>query len=209
MGITEDGAKEVLDYALYPQERAENYAYMLNNLKERGLEQVLLFVTDGLTGIREELLQVFPKAKHQTCWTHLARNVMKHVRAKDKLLVMKDFKRIHEQKNVDAAMTELVQFCEKYGKLYPKLVERLSDVTSFFSFYDFPESIRLSIYTTNLIENFNKQIKSQCKKKVQFPNEDSLERFICGIVLEYNRESEERIHKGFALAQAQLAELFS
>ena len=50
--------------------------------------------------------------------------------------------------------------------------------------------------------------KSQCKKKVQFPNEASLERFICGIVLEYNRESEERIHKGFALAQAQLTDLF-
>ena len=103
---------------------------------------------------------------------------------------------------------QLIRFCEKYGKIYPKLVERLSDVTSFFSFYDFPESIRPSIYTTNLIENFNKQIKSQCKKKVQFPNEASLERFICGIVLEYNRESEERIHKGFALAQAQLTDLF-
>ena len=61
---------------------------------------------------------------------------MKYVRAKDKLQVMKDFKRIHEQENVDAAMTELVQFCEKYGKVYPKLAERLSDVTSFFSFYD-------------------------------------------------------------------------
>ena len=59
------------------------------------------------------------------------------------------------------------------------------------------------------IENFNKKIKSQCKKKVQFPNEASLERFICGIVLEYNRESEERIHKGFALAQAQLTDFFS
>ena len=64
-------------------------------------------------------------------------------------------------------------------------------------------------YTTNLIENFNKQIKSHCKKKVQFPNEASLDRFICGIVLEYNRESEERVHKGFALAKAQLAEFFS
>ena len=59
------------------------------------------------------------------------------------------------------------------------------------------------------LEHFYKQIKSQCKKKVQCPNEDSLERFICGIVLEYNRKSEERIHKGFALAQAQLNDLFS
>ena len=88
-------------------------------------------------------------------------------------------------------------------------MERLSDVTSFFSFYDLPESIRPSIYTTNLIENFNKKIKSQCKKKVQFPNEASLDRFICGIVLEYNRESDERVHKGFALSQSQLTDLFS
>ena len=59
------------------------------------------------------------------------------------------------------------------------------------------------------IENFNKQIKSQCKKKVEFPNGASLERFICGLVLEYNRESDERIDKGFSLAQAQLTDLFS
>ena len=70
-------------------------------------------------------------------------------------------------------------------------------------------SIRLSIYTTNLIENFNKQIKSQCKEKSKIPNEASLERFICGLVLEYNRESEERVHKGFLLAQPQLTDLFS
>ena len=161
-----------------------------------------------MSNFTTELIKNLSKVKHQTCWTHLARNVLKYVRAKDKLQVMKDFKRIHEQKDMESAVTELVQFCEKYGKVYSKLAERLSDVTSFFSFYDFPESIRPSIYTTNLIENFNKQIKSQSKKKVQFPNEASLERFICGLVLEYNRESEERIHKGFALAQAQLTDLF-
>ena len=66
----------------------------------------------------------------------------------------------------------------------------------------------ISNITQTVLENFNKKIKSQCKKKVQFPNEASLERFICGLVLEYNRESEEHIHKGFALAQAQLTDLF-
>ncbi len=113
-----------MDYALYPQERAENYADMLNNLKERGLEQVLLFVTDGLKKIREKLLKTFPKAKHQTCWSHLARNILKCIRAKDKSQVMEDFKRIHEQECADAAMAELVQFCEKYRKVYPKLAEK-------------------------------------------------------------------------------------
>lgn len=208
MGITDEGQREILDYALYPQERAENYADMLKGLKERGLEEVLLFVTDGLTQIREQLLRVFPKARHQTCWTHICRNLMKYIRAKDRSIVMKDFKEIYTQRDSNAAMEKLVQFGEKYKGMYPKVVEKLSDVTSFFSFYEFPESIRRSIYTTNLIENFNKQIKRQCKKKIQFPNEDSLDRFICSLALEYNRKGDERKHKGFSLAYPQLIEMF-
>ena len=70
------------------------------------------------------------------------------------------------------------------------------------------EGAMQSVANNQMVTSAFKQIKSQCKKKVQFPNEASLERFICGIVLEYNRESEERIHKGFALAQAQLTDLF-
>ncbi len=66
-GITSDGIKEVLDYALFPTESADNYRDLLADLKTRGLEQVLLFVTDGLKGIRDVCLELFPRAKHQAC----------------------------------------------------------------------------------------------------------------------------------------------
>ena len=95
LGITVEGTKEVLDYALYPSESASNYQEMLLSLKNRGLEQVLLFITDGLNGIRNACLEVFPSAKHQACWTHLCRNVMKYVCAKDKSTVMNELKLVY------------------------------------------------------------------------------------------------------------------
>lgn len=208
LGITEDGTKEILDYALFPTERAENYVDMLQNLQERGLEEVLLFVTDGLPHVHERLLECFPKAKHQYCWTHLARNIMKYIRKDDKERVMDDFKQIHQQEDAAAALNVLVAFGKKYQKLYPKIVEKLSDLTGVFEFYNFPKSIRQSIYTTNIIENWNKEIKRQVKKKIQFPNEDSLDRFICMLALEYNRKFSMRVHKGFDAAKAEIDKLF-
>jgi putative transposase len=92
IGITHKGEKEVLDYALSPSESADNYREMLQSLKQRGLEQVLLFVPDGLNDFKNACLEVYPNAKHQSCWTHVARNVMKHVCAKDKSKVMDDLK---------------------------------------------------------------------------------------------------------------------
>jgi transposase-like protein len=207
-GITEDGTKEILDYALFPTERAENYMEMLQNLKERGLKEVLLFVTDGLSQVRERILECFPKARHQYCWTHLARNIMKYVRSKDKRRVMEDFKKIHQQKNAEEALTVLVAFCRKYEKVYPKIVERLSDLTGLFEFYSFPDSIRSSLYTTNMIENWNKEIKRQAKKKVQFSNESALDRFLCVLTLDYNRKFSTRTHKGFEMAKAEIEALF-
>ena len=75
VGITPEGNKEILDYAIYPTESAEQYKEMLESLKQRGLQEVLLFITDGLSGIKTALLSVFPNAKYQTCWVHLIRQL--------------------------------------------------------------------------------------------------------------------------------------
>ena len=83
IGIDAQGYKEILDYALYPSESCHNYKEMLLDLRARGLEQVLLFISDGLVGLPEAVTDVFPKAKHQSCWTHLQRNVCNRVRAKE------------------------------------------------------------------------------------------------------------------------------
>lgn len=208
LGITIEGNKEVLDYALYPSESSSNYKEMLINLKNRGLEQVLLFITDGLNGIRNACLDVFPKAKHQACWTHLCRNVMKYIRAKDKATVMNKLKLVYNASTAKDAEATLYDFMVKYSKIYPKAVAILEDLTSLFEFYEFPEAIRRSIYTTNLIENLNKNLKRGTKRKEQFPNENSLERYVCSFYCDYNQTMDRRVHKGFKECRADLEAMF-
>jgi len=206
--ITPEGNKEVLDYVLYPTESPANYKDMLLDLKNRGVEQVLLFVTDGLTGLREACLEVFPNAKHQSCWTHIVRNVIKYVRSKDRKTVLDDLKRVYNATSLASAKNELYNFLSKYQSIYPKIIFLLSDITSLFTFYEFPMEIRKSIYTTNIIENFNKNLKRNTNRKEQFPNEDSLDRYVCSYCVDYNKKYGSRVHKGFALVQAELNELF-
>ena len=208
VGITPEGNKEVLDYVLYPTESPANYKDMLLDLKNRGVEQVLLFVTDGLTGLREACLEVFPNAKHQSCWTHIVRNVIKYVRSKDRKTVLDDLKRVYNAASLASAKNELYNFLSKYQSIYPKIIFLLSDITSLFTFYEFPMEIRKSIYTTNIIENFNKNLKRNTNRKEQFPNEDSLDRYVCSYCVDYNKKYGSRVHKGFALVQAELNELF-
>ncbi len=208
IGITPDGTKELLDFALYPTESAENYKEMLNGLKERGLQQVLLFVTDGLKGLKSAVLEAFPAARYQSCWTHICRNVMKHIRAKDKRSVMDDLKKVYTAATRDDAISALHDFFEKYHQIYPKVIDILNDLEDLFTYYAFPKAIQRSIYTTNLIENFNKNLKRGTKAKEQFPNEDALERYVCSYCMDYNRRFSLRIHKGFQTAQAELMEMF-
>ena len=208
LGITPDGKKEVLDYALYPTESAGNYADMLANLKQRGLKEVLLFVSDGLTGIRDALLRQFPQAQHQSCWVHICRNVAKLVRLKDRKEVLADLKPVYTQETSDDAERELDRFIAKYRGKYPKLAVMFQNRISLFAFYQFPKEIRTSIYTSNLVENNNKKLKHKTKTKEQFPNEEALERFLCEHYSEYNRKNFGLSHRGFKQAEADLLMMF-
>ena len=209
LGITPDGQKEVLDYGLYPTESSANYAEMLRNLQKRGLKEVLLFVSDGLVGLPDAVKSVFPRAKHQSCWVHLSRTICRLVRNKDRKEILDDLKKVYTQDTAEEAKAELERFLNKHSKKYPKLrgvFENAAD--SLYSFYSFPKSIRSSIYTSNLIENNNKGLKHKTKTKEQFPNEDSLERFICGYYSEYNRKVSGKAHRGFKEAEAELLAMF-
>ena len=119
---------------------------MLLSLKNRGLEQVILFITDGLNGIHNACLEVFPNAEHQAFWTHLCRNVMKYVRVIDKATVMNELKCVYNASSASEAGAILYEFMVKYSKIYPKAVAVLEDLTSLFVFYEFPMAIRRNIY---------------------------------------------------------------
>lgn len=207
VGITKEGYKEVLDFGIYPSESCENYKEMLQSIPKRGCSEILLFVSDGLTGIKDACLSVFPKAKHQSCWVHISRNIARLVRVKDRKEILDTLKSVYQSKTEEATLN-LESFISSMSKRYPKVVDKFKDRSNLFSFLSFPKEIQRSLYSTNLIEGLNKQLKRYTRRKEQFPNEDSLERFICNQFIEYNQRFLSRIHRGFDVVQSELQEMF-
>jgi len=208
MGISADGSKQILDYRLFPSESSENYREMLRDIHARGVEEVLLFISDGLRELRNVFLEEYPKAQYQACWVHLMRAICRNVRNKDWKDVLGDAKLIYQSKTKKEAQQQLNRFITKYTKKYPKAVHVIKDNPSLFTFYDYPQEIQRSIYTSNPIESFNKKLKSNIRKKEQFPNEESLDRFTCVIACDYNKQFEARQMKGFKKCSYELQQLF-
>ena len=209
MNITPEGHREIIDYQLFPEESSYNYKMMFDTMKVRGWKEILLFNSDGLFGIRDACLEVYPKALHQSCWVHISRNVSHRIRVKDRQEILDLLKLVYTADTGDLAKEKLEEFKIAVKKKYPKIETLFLNNESLFSFFEFPKEIRSSIYTTNLIENQNKQLKRKTKRKEQFPNEDSLDRFVCTQFIEYNQKFSDRIHKGFNQVQAEINEMFN
>lgn len=208
VGIREDGSKEVLAYTVAPTESAYNWQELLKELKDRGVEEVLLFISDGLKGMADAVFTVFPKAKYQVCLVHVARNITHKVRVEDRTKICDDFKKVHQAASLEDGQKALENFCETWKNTYPKVVKNLRENPYLLTFYAFPKAIWRSVYSTNLIESFNKKIKKYTKRKEQFPNEESLERFLVTQFEEYNQRFATRCHIGFNQARAALEAMF-
>lgn len=208
LGIRPDGTKEILNYQVAPTESAGIWRELLETLKNQGIEEVLLFVTDGLKGLDTVLSECFPKAKQQRCLVHIARNICHNVRITDRKEIMNDFKQIHQTKEKEQAVQALSDFLTKWQKRYPKIIKKLEEQENLLTFFEFPSSIRSSIYSTNLIEGFNKHLKRNTKKKEQFPNEESLDRFLVTQFLDYNNKHDGRCHRGFSQDRDTLESMF-
>ncbi|WP_050184062.1 IS256 family transposase [Domibacillus robiginosus] len=208
VGIREDGSKEVLAYTIAPTESAFVWKELLLDMKERGAGEVLLFISDGLKGITDSIFHVYPHAQYQTCLVHLARTIAHKVRVSDRAEVCGDFKAVYRAESAEEGQKALEAFCSKWQAVYPKVTKSLAENPYIFTFYSFPKSIRRSLYSTNLIESFNKQIKKYTKRKEQFPNEEALERFLISQFEDYNQRFSLRCHIGFDQARAELAAMF-
>jgi transposase-like protein len=209
IGIREDGTKEVLAYTIAPTESAYMWKELLEDIKQRGAEQVLLFISDGLSGIVNAIETVYPQAKYQTCCVHLSRNIAHKVRRSDRDEVCKDFRSVYQSDGEEAGKAALESFCTKWGTAYPKVTKSLKENPHIFTFYGFPKSIWKSIYSTNLIESFNKQIKKYTNRKEQFPHEQALEKFLVSRFESYNQRFATRCHNGFDQARTDLLAMFS
>ncbi|HFX3844212.1 TPA: IS256 family transposase [Enterococcus faecium] len=207
IGIRLDGTKEVLGFSLTPAVSAYVWKEILQDLKDRGLKEVLLVVTDGLSGINDSIHSVYPNAQFQQCCVHISRNIAHKVRVSDRQEICDDFKTIYQAASKEEAIVQIAFMTDKWKKQYPRVVKLLMN-PAILTFYNFPPSIRRTIYSTNLIEGFNKQLKKYTKRKEQFPNEESLERFLVSQFNNYNQKFLCRVHKGFKEIHDTLESMF-
>ncbi|KJJ85055.1 Transposase, mutator type [Candidatus Omnitrophus magneticus] len=150
-----------------------------DDLKKRGIKRVLLWVTDGVAGVGEEVQKRFSYTKIQLCIIHKIRNILEKVRKEDKAIILADFKQTFKLDNPnhtkEEAIKETETFVEKWSKKYPSMNRMFDKEISekLFAFLEFPWQIRRMLYTTNWIENLNDSIKRTTKIRRSFPTEDS------------------------------------
>ena len=209
IGIKPNGHKEVIDYCIAPTENIEIWSEMLKGFKSRGLEQVELFLSDGVIGMKEAICQSYPKAHFQRCLVHVMRNISAKMRVDDRQKALDEFKQIHTQSNKEMAVQVLHEFYQNWEKAYKNVVRDLRQVEpDLLTFYNYPPAIRASIYSTNMIESFNNRLKRKTKPKTEFPTEQSLDTFIGVQAMDYNDRYFNRIHKGFGQVRDTLESYF-
>jgi transposase-like protein len=174
-----DGIKDILGIWIGENESSKFWLGVLNELKNRGVEDVLMFCVDGLTGLKEAIEAAFPKSEVQRCIIHQLRNSFKYVSYKDLKAFSKDFKQVYTAASEDIAIERLYEIKEKWGKQYPYAIrswENNWDVLS--PFFKFPDEVRKIVYTTNIIEGLHRQFRKVTKTKTVFPSDTSLEKML-------------------------------
>ena len=178
-GITVEGYKDILSITVGANETSMFWLGMLNDLKNRGVQDVLFFCLDGLAGFKEAIGAVYPDAQIQRCVIHMLRNSFKYVNYSNLKKFSSDFKAVYNALNETSAFSELENIKEKWGKKYPYAISNWKnnweDVSSFFQFSD---DIRHIMYTTNIIDGLNRQYRKVTKTKSVFPSDCALEKIL-------------------------------
>jgi len=179
IGLRQDGKKEVLGMWLGKNESAAFWMSVLTDLKTRGVNDILISVTDNLNGFTDTIKNVFPLSETQICVVHQIRNSAKYVVWKEKKEFTKDMKHIYTAPNKEAAQAALEDFKTKWNSKYSYAVESwYRNWDELTVFLDFPVEIRRIIYTTNIIENLNGKIRKYTKNKLSFPTDEAVKKSV-------------------------------
>lgn len=174
LGVTLEGKKEIIGIWIGENESSKYWLTLLNELKNRGVEDVLIFAIDGLTGFNQAIQAVYPQAEIQRCIVHQIRSSLRYVSWKDRKAVAKDLKTIYTANTEEDAQLALTEFNNIWGKKYPHISQSWSNNWNELStFFKYPQAIKTLIYTTNPIESLNSNIKRKTKSKGSFPTIDS------------------------------------
>ena len=209
LGVRHDGGKEILGLWLEQNEGAKFWLRVMNELKNRGVDDVLLAVVDGLKGFPEAITAVFPEATVQTCIVHLLRGSLDFVSYKDRKIVAAALKDIYRAIDASAAEAALGAFeAGFWGQKYPAIGMAWRRVWSeVIPFYAFPKDVRRLIYTTNAIEALNSKLRRAVRARGHFPTDEAALKLL---FLVLNRSEKEWIMppREWSLAKAQFAVLF-
>ncbi|MGH2894264.1 MAG: IS256 family transposase [Solirubrobacteraceae bacterium] len=179
LGVTLDGDRDVLGMWFQESEGAKFWMQVLNDLKTRGVRDILIACVDGLTGFPDAIEAIFPKTTVQTCVVHLIRTSLKYVPRREREQVARDLKPIYTATDADQAHAELERFDEKWGTRFPPVTQAWLNAWEYvIPFLAFPAEVRRVIYTTNAIEALNRQLRKAIKTKGSFPNEDAARKLV-------------------------------
>ena len=174
LGLNTAGEKELLGLWIAENEGAKFWLAVLTELKNRGLQDILVACIDGLSGFPDAIATMYPKAKIQLCIVHMMRNSLNYVSWKDRKSVAADLKRIYGSNTVDEAELELEAFCERWDAKFPSIGAMWRrHWANLITLFDYPPQIRKVLYTTNAIESLNSVIRKSVRKRKLFPSDTS------------------------------------
>jgi putative transposase len=209
IGVRVDGTKEVLGLWIEQNEGAKFWLRVLNELKNRGVEDILLAVVDGLKGFPEAISAAFPETAVQTCIVHLLRHSMEFASWKDRKPVAAALKRVYDaldEKAAEAALTEFEEgpWGQKYAAVGKAWRRAWQEVIPFFAF---PREVRRILYTTNAIEALNSKLRRAVRARGHFPNDDAALKLLF-LVLNRAEKEWKMPPREWAAAKAQMAIIF-
>jgi putative transposase len=179
LGVNTDGIKDILGIWIGENESASFWLNVCQELKSRGVQDILIACKDGLSGFSDAINATFPQTDIQSCVIHQLRNTLKYVPNKDRKVVMDDLKKVYKAFTIEQAEVAFGEFKEKWGKKFPSVIKSWEtnwlELTTYFSY---PVEIRKLIYTTNTIEAFHRQLRKVTKTKTAFPTDNALRKIV-------------------------------
>ena len=206
LGYTLEGYKDILGIWVDEAEGAKFWLSICNDLKNRGVKKILIACMDGLKGLPQAIKTVFPTVDIQTCIVHQIRNSIKYIASKDKKAFMKDLKEVYKATTEELALAQLDNLKEKWGSNYGMVIDSwYNNWNNLDTFFKFSPQIRKLIYTTNVLEGFNRQVRKFTKVRTIFPTDESLNKYVYLATMEIMEKWTQPIHNwGTTLAELSL-----
>lgn len=208
IGVDVNGYKEILGLWIDNTESGSFWSNVFEDLKERGVEDILYMSSDGIAGFKGSLERVFPKAQSQRCVVHLVRNIYGLCPKKNAKEIISDYKKIYTSSSLEEANFQLDLFKNKYEKDNNRIVKKAQDFMQYLEpLFELPKEIRKCIYTSNAVESVNSALRKVTRGKGAFPSESSVYKILYLRIKELSEKWKKPI-QNWKIIQPQLIELF-